>query len=127
MKSNIFKKAHKLTKEIIRKGDSYKETFRLALSFAHSLLRKGEDKMIKTVTDVLIEKGYYVWQGGQNKRIYLNDFVKLAKEFGVTHREDKEFRKIRMYYDVNNDTFYIQNKPSWTKKVDELIEAIRNK
>ena len=37
---NIMKEAHRLTKLIIKKGDSYKATFRLCLSFAHSKAKK---------------------------------------------------------------------------------------
>ena len=44
---NIMKEAHNLTKKIIRKGDSYKATFRICLSFVHSEIRKGENKMIE--------------------------------------------------------------------------------
>lgn len=46
MKTNVFKKAHKITKKIIKKGDSYRETFRLALIFVYSEIRKGVNKMI---------------------------------------------------------------------------------
>ena len=46
---NVMKKAHEITKKIIRKGDSYKATFRLALSLAHSLIRKGENKKLREV------------------------------------------------------------------------------
>lgn len=42
---NVMKKAHEITKKIIRKGDSYKATFRLALSFAHSLVKRGVDEI----------------------------------------------------------------------------------
>ena len=41
---NVMKKAHEITKKRIRKGDSYKATFRLALSLAHYLIRTGENK-----------------------------------------------------------------------------------
>ncbi|MEG1411768.1 MAG: hypothetical protein RSD36_18190 [Terrisporobacter sp.] len=44
---NIMKKAHEITKKIIRKGDSYRETFRLALIFVHSQIKKGVNKMIE--------------------------------------------------------------------------------
>ena len=50
MKTNVFKKAHEITKKIIRKGDSYRETFRLALIFVYSELKKGANKMIEYVT-----------------------------------------------------------------------------
>lgn len=44
---NIMKEAHNLTKKIIRKGDSYKATFRLCLSFVHSQVKKGVNKMVE--------------------------------------------------------------------------------
>lgn len=44
---NVMKKAHEITKKIIRKSDSYRATFRLALSFAHSLVKKGVNKMVE--------------------------------------------------------------------------------
>lgn len=45
MKSNIFKKAHELTKTIIKKGDNYRATFRLCLSFVYSQIKNGGNKM----------------------------------------------------------------------------------
>lgn len=50
---NVMKKAHEITKKIIRKGDSYKATFRLALSLAHSLARKGANKMIMKKEEII--------------------------------------------------------------------------
>ena len=47
MKSNIFKKAHELTKKIIKAGDNYKATFRLCLTFVYSQLKKGVNKMVE--------------------------------------------------------------------------------
>ena len=44
---NIMKEAHNLTKKIIRKGDSYKATFRICLSFVHSQVKKGVNKMVE--------------------------------------------------------------------------------
>lgn len=58
---NVFKKAHEITKKIIRKGDSYKETFRLALIFVYSELKegvkgmvelKGSEKQVKWANDI---------------------------------------------------------------------------
>lgn len=46
---NVMKKAHEITKKIIRKGDSYRATFRLALSLAHSLIKKGVKVMVELV------------------------------------------------------------------------------
>lgn len=47
MKREVFKKAHKITKNIIRKGDNYRATFKLALSFVYSQIKKGVSKMIE--------------------------------------------------------------------------------
>ena len=44
---NIMKEAHNLTKKIIKKGDSYKATFRICLSFVHSQVKKGVNKMVE--------------------------------------------------------------------------------
>ena len=44
---NVFKKAHEITQKIIRKGDSYRETFRLALIFVYSEMKKGVNKMVE--------------------------------------------------------------------------------
>lgn len=44
---NVFKKAHEITKKIIRKGDSYRETFRLALIVVYSQLKKGVKAMVE--------------------------------------------------------------------------------
>lgn len=44
---NIMKEAHNLTKKIIRKGDSYKATFRICLSYVHSQAKKGVKKMVE--------------------------------------------------------------------------------
>ena len=50
MKSNIFKKAHELTKKIIKKADNYRATFRLCLSFVYSQIKKGVNKMVEYTT-----------------------------------------------------------------------------
>ena len=44
---NIMKEAHNLTKKIIREGDSYKATFRICLSYVHSQVKKGVNKMVE--------------------------------------------------------------------------------
>lgn len=49
MKSNIFKKAHELTKKIIKAGDNYKATFRLCLSFVYSQIKRGVNTMVELV------------------------------------------------------------------------------
>lgn len=58
---NVMKKAHEITKNIIKKGDSYRATFRLALIFVHSQIKrgvkvmvelKGTEKQIKWANDI---------------------------------------------------------------------------
>ena len=49
MKSNIFKKAHELTKKIIKAGDDYRATFRLCLSFVYSQIKKGVNEMLELI------------------------------------------------------------------------------
>lgn len=57
---NVFKKAHEITKNIIRKGDSYRETFRLALIFVYSQIKKGVDKMLdkKEIIELGMDRVY---------------------------------------------------------------------
>ena len=47
MKREIFKKAHEVTKKIIKKGDNYRATFKLALSFVYSQIKKGVKTMLE--------------------------------------------------------------------------------
>ena len=127
---NAFKNAHEITKKIIRKGDSYKATFRLALSFAHSLVKKDA----KTVEDTLIEKGYCVWENYGKRRIYMNNFIELANKFGIDFKKEKayginpkSFMKIGMYYDLDNNAFCIARKDDFMGKyVNRVIDAIRS-
>ena len=44
---NIMKEAHSLTKKIIRKGDCYRATFRVCLSFVHFQVKKGVSKVVE--------------------------------------------------------------------------------
>ena len=97
---NIMKEAHKLTRLIIRKGDSYKATFRLCLSFAHSKAKKvaktieyrtsrGHEVSVKigkgiTVTDLTLN-GIKVIENNKDKyRCFLCDgyiYVALEKDY----------------------------------------------
>ena len=47
MKRETFKKAHEVTKKIIKSGDNYRATFKLALSFVYSQIKKGVSKMVE--------------------------------------------------------------------------------
>lgn len=50
-RKSIFKKAHKIAKMIIRKGDNYKATFTLALKFVYSKIKREEKEI-----DMLFKK-----------------------------------------------------------------------
>ena len=122
MKSNIFKKAHELTKKIIMKGDNYRATFKLCLSFVYSQIKKST----KSIEEILKSKGYKVWDKYGYRRIYLNDAELLANQFGVELTSTRVAKKVSMYYDCKDDTFYFSTTGSRKDFVQNLIKAIRN-
>ena len=61
-KSTLFKKAHALTKKIIKAGDSYPATFALCLKHIYSA----------SLVDRLIAVGGNLWENYGKKRIYFN-------------------------------------------------------
>lgn len=84
MKSNIFKKAHELTKKIIKAGDNYKATFRLCLTFVYSQVKKGICKMVELKgTDKQVEFA-------ENLR---SDMLEYANK-EIKHFEEKRELKI---------------------------------
>lgn len=115
---NVMKKAHEITKKIIRKGDSYKATFRLALSLAHSLIRKGANKMVELVgSEKQIKWANDLRMGFKG---YIDNFItELVDEIGITELiqeelEDAEFETIEDALNV------IQNQNSAKKIIDVL-------
>lgn len=125
MKKEIFKKAHKVTKNIIKKGDNYRATFKLALSFVYSQVKKEIDTM-QTVADKLIEKGYKIWENYGYKRIYLNNFIELAESYGIDLVNPKGYRGVSMYYDLTDDKFYTKGSTSSREAtIDSVVSAIR--
>lgn len=69
---NVMKKAHEITKNIIRKGDSYRATFKLALSLAHSLVKKGVNKTIEYTTSRGSKVSVEMGEGRTVKNLILN-------------------------------------------------------
>lgn len=101
---NVMKKAHEITKKIIRKGDSYRATFRLALSLAHSLIKKGAKKMVELI--------------GTEKQVkWANDIRKELNNILVTIKEADIARKTR-----KNKSF-----EESSKKMNNAIEMINAK
>lgn len=76
------------------------------------------------VANYLLDKGLKVWEGGSNKRIYINDFSVVGIERFTPN--PKSFKKATMYYDLSNGRFYPSNvQRSNESTMDELIAAIR--
>ena len=103
MKTNVFKKAHEIARKIIRKGDSYRETFRLALVFVYSELKKGVNKMVEL-------------KGTEKQVKYANDIKsKLVKTINNAMQELEKFQ---------TENIEINGKRS--KKRDRLISEMKN-
>lgn len=66
-KSNLFKAAHKLTKQVIQKGDSYRATFGACIK----AIKEGFVMNLKSIAEQLIEAGAKVWENHGFKRIYM--------------------------------------------------------
>ena len=93
---NVFKKAHEITKNIIRKGDSYRETFRLSLIFVYSQIKKRANKMVKL-------KGFekqIKWANDIREIMIecLNKSLKFQEEDAKEY-EEKEESKVRLKLD----------------------------
>lgn len=113
---DVFKKAHKITKNIIRKGDSYRETFRLALIFVYSETKKGANKMVELIgTEKQVK-----W--ADNIREQVLDVIEVVRERQieiVSKRPDK----------VKKDGTVITSKDrirNMNERFDELVEDIKN-
>lgn len=64
-KSELFKKAHQLTKSVIKAGDDYRITFGLAIKAILS-------ETTKSIPEQLIEMGCTIWEKHGKKRIYMS-------------------------------------------------------
>ena len=110
---NVMKKAHEITKKIIRKDDSYRATFRLALSLAHSLIKKGIKEMVELVgTEKQVK-----W--AKEIRETLNTILLEIKDADIKRkqRKNKSFEEssrkmndaIKMINSKEESTFFIDN------------------
>ena len=134
MRKDIFKKAHKLTKEIIRKGDNYRATFRLCLSFVYSQFKKGVVKMVELKgTEKQIK-----WAADIRKELV--ETLELVKELDIKRktRKNKSFEESSKKVDsaidfMSNQTdskFFIDNykdilKEKGNDKVYLLVDMIQ--
>lgn len=101
---NIMKEAHNLTKKIIKKGDSYRATFRLCLSFIYTQIKKGVKKMVEL-------------KGSEKQIKWANDIRKELNNILVTIKEADIARKTR-----KNKSF-----EESSKKMNNAIEMINAK
>lgn len=130
MKSNVFKKAHELTKKIIKLGDSYRATFRLCLLFVYSQAKKGVIKM-SSVEEKLIKAGYKVWEVGSEKnndhkkRIYINNIAECMEKFDIVLGNPSFYKGKKMYYDCIDGKFYLTFNTENATKIDTLISKLR--
>lgn len=105
-----------------------------------------------TMEEKLINMGYKIWEAGDKKRIYINDFRKyfeikeLPKQMGrrvyevngISTEKSNSYEQrevaelvdhlpVKLYYNCNDDSFYFQNTNySMAKKImNTAIEKIR--
>lgn len=65
-KSELFKSAHKLTKEVIQSGDNYRVTFGACLKVVIA-----DAKAPKSISEQILEVGGKLWESHGFKRIYM--------------------------------------------------------
>lgn len=113
---NIMKEAHELTKKIIRKGDSYRATFRMCLSFVHSKLKEGSNKMVELVGSEKQVK----W--ANDIREELNNTIDVIKDAIISRKSSKNSEAVEkieaIRSNLNNNLeakFFIENFKSITK------------
>ena len=112
---NIMKEAHELTKKIIRKGDSYRATFRMCLSFVHSKLKEGANKMVELVGSEKQVKWANDLREGFST--YIEFCKELIEEIGITEElEYAGFRNIK-------EAFEVINTQNSSKKIIEALKG----
>lgn len=148
MRKDIFKKAHKLTKEIIRKGDNYRATFRLCLSFVYSQFKKGVVKMVELkgtekqvkwaeelrskrinhINDLLENILEPKTDTAKLRRSYVRKVLKINKnqvggtKEAVTKAIETRLNNLKeQLYNISDSNFFIDNR---FKQFDELVERM---
>ena len=80
---------------------------------------------MKTVENLLLEKGLKVWTKGENKRIYINDLIVVGIE--KVSNNPKGYRKVSLVYDITKDSFsWSGSTNSMDATIEELIALIRS-
>lgn len=91
-KSELFKKAHAITKQIISEGFSYRATFGLVLK---SIITESKETEETDIAAKIIAVGGKIWEAHGFKRIYMT----VAQFNAVTGRE-------HVLNDNNNKIFF---------------------
>ena len=87
--------------------------------FAACLEMAWKEVKAANIVNHLIDLGYRVWK---EKRIYINNF----ENFVPNDKNPKGYRKVSVYYDIEENAFYTQNVTSSAKKVvNGIIADIR--
>lgn len=92
-KSELFKKAHQLTKAVIQAGDDYRITFGLAIKAILS-------ETTKSIQEKLIEMGCTIWEKHGKKRIYMT-VAQFNEATGRTYSLNDSNNKIFYDYAAN--------------------------
>ena len=113
---NIMKEAHNLTKKIIKKGDSYKATFRICLSFVHSQVKKGLIKMVEL-------------KGTEKQIKWANDirekFISICEEYKLTKAIEYAERDKAEYWICNHKGLTYNNKKAIINVIKIEIRKIK--
>lgn len=118
-KSELFKAAHSLTKQVIQAGDDYRATFAAALKH---MLTKAID-----MVEALTQAGGRLWEKGSMRRVYFNDLealmglsisryktgnicsASLEGEYISNSAAAKMLSSIsKLWYDLADNKFYFQ-------------------
>ena len=146
MKSNIFKKAHELTKNIIKKGDNYRATFRLCLSFVYSQVKKGVNKVIelkgtekqvkwaedikaqfndivKKYNLIMTKEKIYSYNCITDAKYWINNRKLLARAEELI---EKEMYLIKSSCNSSEDHYWFKKYPKESARYDELYDILEN-
>lgn len=113
---NIMKEAHNLTKKIIRKGDSYRATFRICLSFVHSQIKKGVEKMLKG-TEKQIKWAVDI---KNDLTQYVNEAVEILEQFKSEATMEKSKQRHQRKIDI------LKNDLESINEIESAKEIIEN-
>lgn len=119
MLSKVFKEAHKMTRELVRKYKvNYQAQFSLCLSY---LLNREEKEMIdvKKLEEMILKKDntktevtINEWEKYDKHRVYINVKVKNRR------------RSVTSYIDLDTDEIITKNNDSYKDWIMSLVEAV---